>query len=244
MEFDYDKAAERYDAYRKGGGPFLKTLHELACRSNAAHVLELGAGTGNNTQAFLDIYPCTLYGLELSRAMVKRAAGKIHAAHWVQGRAEHLPFRSASFDFVFAVLVLHHILDIFPVMQECRRVLRRGCAAFVTSPHDFIDRHPMNRYFPSFAAIDKARFHPIEKIEEALKQAGFSEVAAERIVGEPQPLDRRYLEKVKGRYLSTFDLLPPGELEQGIAHLQADIDKYGVLPIDVRWECVTVWGFC
>lgn len=244
MEFDYDRAAERYDAYRKGGGPFLGFLHELARRSNATQVLELGAGTGNNTQAFLDIYPCTLFGLELSRAMVKRAAGKVAAAHWIQGRAEHLPFRSASFDFVFAVLVLHHIREILPVMQECRRVLRRGYVAFVTSPHDFIDRHPMNRYFPSFAAIDKARFHPIEKIENALKLAGFSEVHAKRIIGEPQPLDHHYLEKVKGRFLSTFDLLPPDELEQGIARLQADIDQYGVVPIEMRWECVTVWGRC
>lgn len=242
MRFDYDKAADTYDLHRRGGGPFVGFLCELARASSAEHVLEIGPGTGNNTQAFLDAYPCALVGLDLSRGMIARAARKVPEAHWVQGDAAHMPFAAQSMEFVFAVLVLHHIHDIAPVLAECARVLRRGYAAFVTSPHDFIDRHPMNRYFPSFAPIDKNRFQSVDHIERLLREAGFHETGARRIIGPPQPIDRKYLAAIEGKFLSTYSLMPPEEYERGLARLRADIETHGRLDIEMRWESVTVWG--
>jgi len=242
VNYDYDAAAERYDAHRQGGGPFLPFLCELAQETHAKTVLELGPGTGNNTRAFMEAYPCVLIGLEPSRGMLLKGIRKVPAAKWIRGSALAIPLRSNSCDFIFAVLVLHHIRDLAPVMHECHRVLRSGYAAFVTSPHDFIDRHPMNRYFPSFAEIDKRRFHPIKTIQQSLRDAGFTHVGQDRIVGPPQTIDEAYVRKVEGRFLSTFDLIPPEEYQAGLDQLRADVAKHGALPIELRWECVIVWG--
>ncbi len=242
IHYDYDKVADRYDRYRAGGGPYLQVLQALAQACSARRVLEIGAGTGNNTAAFLRAYPCMLIGLDKSWAMLSRAVHKDIPARWVQGDALHLPLKSASVDFVFGVLVLHHIPDLPGLAAECARVLKRGSAAFVTSPHDFIDRHPMNQYFPSFARIDKARFPSIEAVQTALKDAGFAETGAERAIADPIPIDRAYLEKVEHKFISTYDLIPPEEYASGLARLRADIEPHGCLNVSLRWECVTVWG--
>ncbi len=100
----------------------------------------------------------------------------------------------------------------------------------------------MNRYFPSFAETDKRRFHPVETIQQSLHDAGFTHVGQDRIVGPPQTIDEVYVRKVEGRFLSTFDLIPPEEYQAGLDQLRADVAKYGALPIELRWECVIVWG--
>jgi len=242
MGFDYDRAAATYDNHRGGGGPYLPVLLRLAGASNARCVLEIGPGTGNNTAAFLEAHPCLLLGLERSRGMLEKAVAKRVPARWVRGDARHIPFAEDSCEFVFGVLVLHHIVELGQVMRECRRVLRKGHAAFVTSPHDFIERHPMNRYFPSFARIDHSRFHTVEAIRQALEEAGFVETGAERMVAPPAPIDRRYLAKVENRFISTYDLIPRDEYDRGLARLRADIEKKGALDEVMRWESVTVWG--
>lgn len=242
MSYNYDRVAEVYDLHRKGGGPYLPILVSLARSSSAKRVLEIGSGTGNNSQAFVEAYPCALIGLDRSRGMLSRAAAKGLRGSWVQADAIRLPLADQTIDFVFGVLVLHHIVQLDVLVQQCFRVLRQGYAAFVTSPHDFIERHPMNRYFPNFAAIDKARFQSINQIRSAFAKAGFSQTGAERAIGETVLIDRAYLEKVRSKFISTYDLLPPNEYAHGLAQLQADIEAFGVLDIPLRWECATVWG--
>ena len=240
---DYDDLAARYDRHRRGGGPFLPTLARLAESASARVVLELGAGTGNNTHAFLHTRPCRMIALDASRGMLAQAAKKNMPVSWLRANADCIPLADDSVHFIFAVCVLHHIRELLTLFRECRRVLTPGgIAAFVTSPHDFIQRHPMNRYFPSFAAIDKARFQDLPEVLDALRTAGFNETAVERDIGEPHPIDQAYADKVAGHFISTYDLIPHAEFEQGMARFQADITAHGKLEIPIAWECATVWG--
>ena len=241
--FDYDAVAKRYDRHRKGGGPFMSSLQALADAAGAEQVLELGTGTGNNACAFLNARPVRcIVGLDQSMGMLVRAAKKGLLAHWIRGNAVALPFVNRSFDFVFSVLMLHHIRDIMPVMQECYRVARTGgYTAFITASHDFIDRHPMNRYFPSFAAIDKERFQDVPQIEEALRNAGFGETGQIHAKRDPEPIDEHYLDKVAHRFISTFDLIPDHEFYAGLNRLRHDISVDGCAGT-MQWESVTIWG--
>jgi 2-polyprenyl-3-methyl-5-hydroxy-6-metoxy-1,4-benzoquinol methylase len=54
---------------------------------------------------------------------------------------EHgLPFADESFDQVFAVHVLEHVLDLVPLMNEVHRVLRPGGVLHAITPaHDFVN---------------------------------------------------------------------------------------------------------
>ncbi len=242
LPYDYDEAASRYDQHRKGGGPYINTLARLAGTCRARRVLELGAGTGNNVRPFIERHPCTLAGLERSSGMLQRAKDKGVAKNWVQGDAMAVPFQDGAFDFVFAVLVLHHITDLDGLLAECHRVLKSGYAAFVTSPHDFIRRHPMNQYFPSFERIDLARFQPIEAITQAMRALGFEETGVVRDKGEPASIDMAYYKRIENRFISTYDLMPPDEYAEGLARLKADIEAKGQLDTLMCWECATVWG--
>ena len=239
---DYDKLADNYDKHRRGAGPYLERLVELAGASGAASVLEVGAGTGNNTQAFLEAYPCRLLALEPSRGMVDKGVAKGIPAHWLRASGLHIPITDRAVGFVYGVYILHYIPDLDALFAECARVLDRGAAAFVTASRAFIDSHPMNRYFPSFAKIDRARFQPVDALTEALKRSGFAHVGVERFVADPQPIGPEYVCKVASKFISTYALLPPDEYAEGLRRLEADVAKRGRLDVDVVWESVAVWG--
>ena len=242
MGFDYDQIAASYDDHRRGGGPYLERLRSLATEAKAARVIELGAGTGANTGAFLRAYPCELFGIELSKGMLAQAARKRLPVGWIQASATHLPLADGCADFVFACYVIHHIRDINALMRECARTLRAGMAAFVTCSHDFIARHPANAYFPSFAAIDQARFQPLEAIEDAMRAAGFRDVRAESVVAAPVAIDHAYVERIAGKFISTYALVPPEEFEAGLQRMRAEVSAKGRLDVDMVWECAIVWG--
>jgi ubiquinone/menaquinone biosynthesis C-methylase UbiE len=240
---NYDALAAGYDRHRRGGGPFLPTLVRLARNASATIVLELGAGTGNNTRAFIEAHPARVIALDASLGMLRCAAQKDLPAAWLRATAGAIPLAGDAVHFIFAVCVLHHIADLATLFRECRRVLTSGgTAAFVTSPHDFIERHPMNRYFPSFAAVDKARFQDVPDIVAAFHAAGFTATGVERDMGEAHPIDQAYLDKVAGRFISTYDLIPEPEFAEGIARFQADVTARGAIEESLAWECATVWG--
>ncbi len=243
VKIDYDQIAETYDNYRGGGGPYLETLVRLAESCCAHRVLEIGCGTGNNTAAFGEACSCALIALEPSWGMLGKAVAKGVPAHWVLGSAYDIPLRDGSVEFIFGCYVLHHLGNLEEAFRECARVLQHGYAAFVTASINFIERHPMNRYFPSFAEIDKARFQSEEAIRAALEKAGFAGVDMQPMVAEPRPIDRYYVERVANKFISTYSLIPEDEFEAGLARLRADIEPAGRLDVDIVWEALTIWGY-
>ena len=238
---DFDAIAPDYDAHR-GAGPFSQELARLARECSARHVFEIGAGTGNVSRAFLEQHPCRLVGVDRSQGMLARARAKVPEAAWVQGDAFHLPLSESSVDFVFGVYVLHHLTDLARPLRECRRVLRNGCAAFVTAPQAFIRSHPMNRFFPSFATIDGARFQPEKDIERALLDAGFAAAGTIEVQAPPQPINAAYVKKVADRFITTYRLLPPEEFKAGLKRLREEVETKGRLDEPLAWRAAVVWG--
>ncbi|MCX5759521.1 MAG: hypothetical protein NTU83_13655, partial [Candidatus Hydrogenedentes bacterium] len=79
-------------------------------------------------------------------------------------------------------------------------------------------------------------------VEDALRQSGFIETATEHFVDAPRPIDRAYVERVAGKFISTYDLLPPDEFAAGLERLRADITTTGRLDTPMIWESTVVWG--
>jgi SAM-dependent methyltransferase len=90
--------------------------------------LDVGCGPGE-TDAFLEGAFGSLHGVDLSAAMVERAAARNPwAAYSTYERGDPLPYRDAAFDLSFAICVFHHVApgERRALVAEMRRVTRPG----------------------------------------------------------------------------------------------------------------------
>lgn len=103
----------------------MRKLRRDVLSAATGDVLELGAGTGLN----LDAYPPTVTSLTLTEpepSMVKRLQQLDAHPRVVQAGAENLPFDENAFDTVVSTLVLCTVEDPDQALREVRRVLRPG----------------------------------------------------------------------------------------------------------------------
>jgi SAM-dependent methyltransferase len=142
LEFDgysdtYHDAVEESIAFAGGDtaryvGAKARMLSELAERhlgaASGVDALDVGCGPGE-TDAFLEGAFGSLSGVDLSAAMVERAAERNPwAAYAAYGQGEPLPYADASFDLSFAICVFHHVprAERPSLVAEMRRVTRPG----------------------------------------------------------------------------------------------------------------------
>jgi phosphatidylethanolamine/phosphatidyl-N-methylethanolamine N-methyltransferase len=130
VERVYEKLAKVYDLVF---GPTLhpgrlEAIKKMAIRPGDA-VLEVGVGTGIN----LPLYPasCAITGIDLSTPMLQRARERIVTkrltnCHVAEMDAAALTFPDESFDIVYAPYLISVVPDPIKVVQEMRRVCRRG----------------------------------------------------------------------------------------------------------------------
>lgn len=162
---DYDRLAAGYDKRYAANAldGIARALRSLA----RGRVLEVGCGTGR----WLSELPGAL-GIDTSLAMLARSRSPVAAADAVA-----LPFRPATFDFVYCVNVLHHVNDRNACFREARRVLRDGgIAAVIAIDPARIDSWFVYDYFDGARAIDLARYATLERIASMLESAGFHDV--------------------------------------------------------------------
>ena len=88
-------------------------MAKIAGLNTGSTILEVGCGTGIYTIHWAKP-SIKYYGLDISRGMLKRAATKIDldGVIFIEGDAEHLPFRDSSFDAVLSVNTIEHLDDV------------------------------------------------------------------------------------------------------------------------------------
>lgn len=245
MAIDYNRIAPGYDQYRRQGVD-LGHPHMAERLADRKRVLEIGGGTGNLTLALqqLDVRPDLLAVLEPAEDMIRQAQSKGAPGWWVQGTAPRLPFRDHSFDAVISAYVLHHVPDLQTLFAQMARVLGPdGVTIHITVPHDYIREHPLNRFFPQFAAIDLARFPAPARLREAMSAAGFADIRLEYFSESPVAIDRAYLMRVEHRFLSTFDLMDDAEFYAGVAALRDAVESgNGDTGMRQIRQIMLVWG--
>lgn len=156
----YLDADNRFAAERFGqSGEFGQVLHLIGERHNGI-VLDLGAGTGLATFAFIGHGARLVYALEPD---VSQVVGRGAIAALVTGQpvelldafGESIPLPDGSVDVVYARQVLHHTRDLKEVLRECARVLVPGGVLLACREHVvddeaqlrvFLQRHPMHQF--------------------------------------------------------------------------------------------------
>ena len=220
----FDRLAARYDSLR--APPGVTAVHELVVGEadlTGKRVLDVGCGTGENLRVFAESFGCHVAGVDSSEGMLAEARRKLPAADLRHGAAERLPFEDDSFDAVWMSLVVH-LLDRPRAFCECRRVLVEGGRLLVVTPDaDSFPRAWMAPLFPSYVAVEQARFPSRPALEEELPAAGFARVETVLV-----PVERRFsrehaLERIRGRYASTFEHLSEEEYRAGLERAEREL---------------------
>ena len=181
-------------------------------------MLEVGCGTGRFAAALAEREAAKVWAVDPSPEML--AAARARAARGVrfkQAEAERLPFKDGWFERAAMTLVVH-VLDRPRAFAELRRVLGpEGRLVFATFGPEHVRNSWLNRYFPSMLAVDLQRFAPADVLVRELCAAGFGDVRSLRH-SQRRRIDRETaLERIRGRHISTFDLLDDEEFEAGLA---------------------------
>jgi ubiquinone/menaquinone biosynthesis C-methylase UbiE len=108
-----------------------KTIYENVDFSKQKEILEVGCGTGAQTEILLRRFPhLHIQGIDMSDAQIKRA--RTHLASEVksqrvqfdQGDATNLPYTENSFDGAFLCWILEHVQEPVKILKEVLRVIR------------------------------------------------------------------------------------------------------------------------
>ncbi|MBI5489921.1 MAG: class I SAM-dependent methyltransferase [Deltaproteobacteria bacterium] len=118
-----DKYTTRNPVARFLVNGFLDAVAELARRTCARRVLELGAGEGEVTCRVIEaLRPELCVATDLAASCVRCAGGRLPEAFGAQVDAAVLPFRDEAFDLVVACEVLEHLEEPGRALREMRRV--------------------------------------------------------------------------------------------------------------------------
>lgn len=117
----FDSAAQTYERARPSYPP---EAVDWLLESSPQDVLDLGAGTGKLTRAFVGRVR-TIVAVDPSANMLAQLAGSVPQARTVVGTAESIPIEDHSVDAVYAAQAWHWV-DPERAVPEVRRVLRGG----------------------------------------------------------------------------------------------------------------------
>ncbi len=235
---DFGLVAGRYDELRPVDEQW-QELFELLVREGglvARRVLDIGCGTGALAAA-LAAKGARVWGVDAEPAMLEVARARVTTGVGLkEARAEALPFKDGWFDRAVMRLSLH-LFDGPAAIAEARRVLgTEGRLAIATFDPVHFTGFWLNAIYPRIAEIDGARFPTLAQIEAAAAAAGFSAVRASRL-SQRRPLARAAaLERIRGRYISTLQLLDPQEYAEGLARAERELPER----IEVRLEWLIV----
>jgi ubiquinone/menaquinone biosynthesis C-methylase UbiE len=231
----FARNAERYDELRPPGASWERRLDALVGEGDlrGRRVLDVGCGTAALTVALAERAGARVWGVEESKEMLEVARRRgVRAVGLKQGRAETLPFRDGWFERVVMSLVVH-LVDRPKAFAEALRVLVPGGRLVVaTFAHEHFDTYWAGAFFPSLAAVDRARFPSTDQLVAELDAAGFGSVRL-RPLPDVETIDRATaLERLRGRHISTFALLDPDEVRVGIERAERELPE----KVEVRLE--------
>lgn len=233
---DFGPRAAVYDELRPGI-PELDEALVQAGDLQGRRVLDVGCGTGRFAEVLATRFGARVFGLDAEPEMLgvargRRATGLVFKL----GRAEQMPFKDGWFERATMILVCH-LIERPAAFAELNRVLgEEGRFVLVTFDPGYFSRYYLNDYFPSVLEIDLARFPSPDQLEAELRGAGFSEVGVEPFEREAVIGREDALARIRGRHISTFDLIGEEEYRRGLERAERELPA----EIPYRYELLIV----
>lgn len=218
------RIAARYDELRASDDYHL-FLERLAAADLAGRrVLDVGCGTGTVAVHLADRHGCRVWGIDPSPEMLEVAQTKAGPrVRFKQARAEQLPFKDGWFERATMVSVIHH-LDRPRAFPEVYRVLGEGGRLAISNADpDGFPQMWLMQWFPELLERELARFPRTGDLVEELGDAGFSEIDVERLSVERRFTREQTLERIRGKHISSFDLLTDDEYRAGLERAEREL---------------------
>ncbi len=230
---DFARLASTYDELRPADENWWE-LFELLVREGdlrGRRVLDLGAGTGRLAAALAERALCRVWAVDESAAMLETARAQLPASVGLkQASAEALPFKDAWFERAVVRLSIH-LWDRPRAFAELRRVVAGRVAIATFDPEHFTD-YWLNELFPSIESLDRGRFPDGPRLERELGEAGFDGVHLLRLSQTASISRDEALAKIRGRHISSFDLIGGAEYERGRERAERELPER----VDYRLE--------
>jgi ubiquinone/menaquinone biosynthesis C-methylase UbiE len=148
----YNQWAHSYDSVEnKTRDLDKKAVQNILSQYGFLNVLELGCGTGKNTE-WLAAKAQQVTAVDFSEIMLQKAKEKITLSNVTFIQADVTrpwPFEKEYFDLVTCNLILEHVQDLKVVFAEASRILQTGGNFFIC------ELHPFKQYSGSKARFEK-----------------------------------------------------------------------------------------
>jgi ubiquinone/menaquinone biosynthesis C-methylase UbiE len=142
----FDTIGVTYDDTRQADRRIVARMAALLNLPAGSQVADIGAGTGNYSQALAEA-GFRIQAVEPSSVMQRQAQFNADVK-WLLGSAEHVPLADASVDGVVSTLAVCHFSDIQKALAEMARISRTSAAVIFTFDCDAGRRTWLYEYFP------------------------------------------------------------------------------------------------
>jgi SAM-dependent methyltransferase len=224
---DFGPLAETYDQLRPIDENWWELFEVLVEEGDFAgrRTLDVGSGTGRLAAALAD-RGARVWGIDPSDEMLREArtlAGR--RVGFKKARAEALPFKDAWFERAVLRLVVH-LVERPRTFRELVRVLGAdGRLVIATFAPDHFEWFWLASYFPEVGEIDRARFPTPDGLASELEAAGFADLRVRTLAQRARLTRDEALERIRGRYISTLQLLDGEAYATGLARAERGLPE-------------------
>lgn len=247
----YNAIGENYNRNRTADKRIVDTLIRLLNLPRGSVVADIGAGTGNYSNALADA-GYRVEAIEPSHKMRGQASPHKNVT-WISGVAEAIPLADNCVDGVIVVLALHHFASLRNAVSEMQRICPRGPIVIFTLDPREGQRLWIDDYFHDICKKDVILFKPVGEISGMIAKNGTWHITAESF---PLPHDladrnmlsawrepERYLDDQFRQNTFGFALASVAVVEEGVLHLKHDLSsgrwdaRYGNIRNQTHADC-------